>query len=311
MKILLVLENITEICGANVNIANSLARYWRKNDEVWVLSGHDELTPIRNDVNEIYDGVFSFYSNQSSIVKTIRKKWFLCDNNFEKLKILCKNPFSFIKVIDTKYLNSTISMKIYLKKIEELYKEVNFDIIIGVVEPYYIARAISKAKINTKKILLQLDPYTYNYSHSIYMQNYRKQIENNVNQTMDKLFIVNYLEGELTKRILHNKNNNLLQVELPAMTFNKNIVQDSIIVKEKGDIHFIFLGSFYKDIRNPKFMFELFLNLPKNFILHIVGGNCEKIIEEYSLKIGKRFIYHGWIPKREADQLMYLSLIHI
>ena len=68
-----------------------------------------------------------------------------------------------------------------------------------------------------------------------------------------------------------------------------------------GSINFVYAGSFYRELRNPRFLLSLFMELPSSYILHLFcTSNCDDIINHY-VKISKgRIIRHPVISQQEV-----------
>lgn len=60
-----------------------------------------------------------------------------------------------------------------------------------------------------------------------------------------------------------------------------------------GMFHCVYAGSFYKDIRNPQYMLQVFSLLKdKNVILHLYSNGCDDVVAQFS---DKNVIHHGQI----------------
>lgn len=86
-------------------------------------------------------------------------------------------------------------------------------------------------------------------------------------------------------------------IEHPLLK-NPNVTLDSY----NGQMRFIYAGSFYKTIRNPKYMLNLFNDVLENLDGELTlysFGNCKKIINKYTSK-NKRIIDKGKVPTDEV-----------
>lgn len=69
-------------------------------------------------------------------------------------------------------------------------------------------------------------------------------------------------------------------------------------------IHCFFVGTFYKEIRNPEYMFRLFSDLRMgNIMLHVVGASGWEYCDDGE-EISDRIKFHGKCPAEEAFQYM-------
>lgn len=123
---------------------------------------------------------------------------------------------------------------------------------------------------------------------------YYNQLPTKVNA--DKVLLLNY--PNIVERKLSNQANN------------------SIINSfDKKKINLCFIGTFYSDIRNPKFLLELMNKLrDTDIVLHILGrmGDCSVMIDEYTSN-RSNVIYHGVVPPSVADDVMLQAdiLVHV
>ena len=122
-----------------------------------------------------------------------------------------------------------------------------------------------------------------------------------------------------TELKVFEKANNLLIV--PAITFDTEFIKDfsdktrlvylpiipakqHFVQRDDGKIIFIYAGMFYKDIRNPVKLLEIFLHLPENYELHLYCGGCSKEIEAYKEKLGDRLNVSGFVsPDELTDKI--------
>ena len=73
-------------------------------------------------------------------------------------------------------------------------------------------------------------------------------------------------------------------------------------VNDTSDIVFIYAGMFYREIRNPKHLLDLFTKLPQNYVLHLYSKGCEDIVKEYQTILGRRLQVKGFIVIDELEK---------
>lgn len=69
-----------------------------------------------------------------------------------------------------------------------------------------------------------------------------------------------------------------------------------------GKIHCVYTGSFYEEIRNPKFMLKVFFMLNNhNIVLHLYSKGCEHIVSQFA--DSRNIIQHGLVKTPELQQI--------
>lgn len=300
MKILFVLENLADRCGANVNIAIVLAKQLAKSFEVHALARYDEVKLISGAKKETFGKVYTFYADQpGKLAKFTSGDWNKV-SRLEKIVRFCKSPDIFKLMIDAKYFDLSITKRKCKKAIEEVCSKETYDAVIAVSAPYYIMQAVAEANIDYTKMALQLDPFTNNYTLSPRLKKRRKRIEIRTYSKLSMLFAGDYLYEDLMT-IISNVKANIVPTPLPGLVCDSMVDYPKSFDNDGQTVNFLFVGQFYENIRNPHYLLELFSYLPSNYILHIVGGGCDKEVEKYIPILGERLVRHGWVSKEEAN----------
>lgn len=123
---------------------------------------------------------------------------------------------------------------------------------------------------------------------------YYNQLPTQVNS--GKVVLLNY--PNIVERILSNKISAIVE------SFDQKNVNVS------------FVGKFYSDIRNPKYLFDMMRHLQSSsIILHLIGdlGECREMLEEYQSNNQCNIVYHGIVSPTEADDILLQSdiLVHV
>ncbi len=303
MKLLFVLERLSDLCGANVNIALNLIKQFTQNGyEVSAIA----LTTQDKPISPVYSGLLKkcigVYDEELEFIDRYNAR------GGSKLRKYCSlfHPKQGYYYLDA-YFNEYGRVCNQLKKaIEKACGEDKYDAVIGVSIPYYVANAVAKARISTRKCHLQLDPYTYNVNLSSLLRKKRWKIERAVCKRMDVIWAGSYCYRELLEQVIGQDTKlrgKVVEVELPGLVYTEQEEEQQRFADD-GKIHFVFLGQFYREIRTPSFLLQTFRQLPENYVLHIVGGGCQDILDAYQEKMGGRLVLHGWVSKQEATQLM-------
>ena len=131
-----------------------------------------------------------------------------------------------------------------------------------------------------------------------------KQMEDDMLEASNHVFVtdeVYQVFADRAKQEIHNK------MEALPYIFNQNILErdNYVAVVETEPIRCVYMGSFYRDIRNPEYMLELFCKLKQLCVLDLyTTGNCGDIVERISKKSNGRIIEHGLVPKEALDEVL-------
>lgn len=303
MKFLFVLENLSARCGANVNIVMTLLRHLNNNNEVHVLTKYGASRAIDEEKGARFATVRAFDFDQVGYVTAFQEKrqWRKL-SSIKRFLLLLTHPRVLLYMLDAKY-GFSFSKRRFQKELEAVCRAEAFDAVIGVAAPYYIARAVADANISCKKTVIQLDPYTYNYTLPAWQIRHRARCEERVIDKLDVLFAVSFVRDEICEKKIYANLNKIVPFELPGIVEKQE--EDLRAKQEKrtdDSVHFVFAGQFYNVIRNPEYLLSLFTHLPENYVLHIVGGGTPDILEKYKAILGDRLVLHGWMSSEEAKR---------
>lgn len=304
MKILFVVNSLSNLCGANVNIVRTLTRQFKNMGyEISVLAKSDCKRPISEKISKEFEYVYSLRSDKIEFFSGVKLK---VDERSSKLKQyiwMLKHPGIFLKGIDTFFLGAGFTKREFAREIVRICNHNDIDAVIGVSAPYYIAEAVSLSDISAIKAVYQLDPYTNNHTLIRFAKAWRRHLERKTIKNLDILFLPDFVKEDMKRQKISEKSSKIIEANLPGIIvkdIEQNIITHKRITQDK-DIMCLFAGKFYKTIRNPKYLLELFCYLPQNYSLHLVGCGCEKIIDSYKGKLKRRLLHHGYVGKSEAD----------
>lgn len=306
-KILMVLDNLGESCGANVNIVLNFVNHIASKFEIYALVGASEIQPVSPKYNNVFKEIYTFSTEQAAKLAEFTETNWIGSSPINKISRLAKKPKILAYMIDSKYFHARITKNICIKKIEEICENNKFDVVVGVGAPYHMLQSVAEAEITCRKLAIQLDPFTNNYAMPSSFKTWRERIEKKTIHNLDMLLIADcayeemaiYLGGEEIKKIK--------PIPLPGIENTKQEIYNSNNSKIKTVqeyVDFLFVGRFYEDIRRPEYLFELFLSLPYNYRLHVVGGGCLLAVQKYQELLGDRLINHGWVSREEATDFM-------
>lgn len=291
-KVLFVLSDAIEPRNANVNVVLSLAKQFRKKYKVYALATYMDNENLIKNLNEYFDLVIPFCID------------------------IPKNKTDLI-IKKIRFFYSWNIRKFFSNKIKAVCIQNNINIIIGATNPYLLPELISGLNFTCEKILVQLDPFTLNHTlpHDCIRKSLRKIRENYCYSRLDKIFICDFQYDEYVNCVLFIRNKRhetfmqkVYSIQLPGIltdSYSNEVIMNYKPVNTlKKGVSFAFIGRFYEDIRNPKFLLELFCHLPNEYHLHLVGGGCENIIKDYISRLKERLHLYGWIEKNEANSIM-------
>lgn len=152
---------------------------------------------------------------------------------------------------------------------------------------------------NTKWITYTLDQFSDHKAIHKYVINKKKRNKLNVDYEckINNLADINFVTESRKKwceSIAGMKIEKVREISFPLMapltpsrtkTFNK----------DKNKIHLLYAGTFYKEIRNPEYFLNLFINVDnEKLVLHLfTKGDCEDIINKHVKLSDGKIINHG------------------
>lgn len=304
MNILFVVNSLSEVAGANVNIVRTLTRILRKkNCSVYVLAKSDCRRPISKLITTEFDGAYFLPSDRFEIIPNLYNVVKTDNKKLKEIIWLVNHPGIFWKAIDIKLGNAYWTRKEYARNIKKICEKKDIDVVIGVTAPYEIARAVSNSKIKAIKTIYQLDPYTNNYTFSSKGKEKRKLIERKTIEKLDVLFVPDFIRKDLFDSGVCSECEKIVQANIPGIIVDK-IMQENINMTEKqidDYVNIVFAGKLYEKIRNPDSLLTLMDYLPNNYRLHILGSGCEEQILNAKKELGEKLVYYGLVSKKEAD----------
>lgn len=306
MKLLLILDNLSPNCGANVGIAFELMTKWKEaGHSVYCLVREDKYHELDAQKAAVLDEVWTFRVKEDDILNDFTKasKW-INATSIKKAMILATHPIVFSKMIDKKYLESSELQREYLKQINKLCKTHKFDAAIAVTEPFYIADALAKANVNCAKYTIMMDPYTNNPSTTKLNRAKKLRKELNVFATNKNVFTLDFVGNDMDY-LPKEYEDKVVKFVIPKISVTSENGDKNSLPQEddKHDtINFVYVGQLYEDIRNPELMLKMFCQLPDNYILHLYGGGADRIVNQYKEILKDRLVCHGWVSADEAKE---------
>lgn len=309
MNLLLILDNLSPNCGANVGIAFELMTKWKEEGHnIYCLARQDKYHKLDAKKTAVLDEVWTFRVKEDDILNDFTKApiW-INATSIQKAMLLGRHPIVFSKMIDKKYFESNEIQREYLKQINKLCKTHKFDAAIAITEPFYVADALAKADVNCTKYTIMMDPYTNNPSTTKHNRTKKLKKELNVFATNKNVFTLDFVGNDMDY-LPQEYMEKIVKFGIPKITISskKGTSNTSLNVKtskkQHDTINFVYVGQLYEDIRNPELMLKMFCELPNNYILHLYGGGADRIVNQYKEKLKKRLVCHGWVSSDEAKE---------
>ena len=195
MKILFVVDSLSDLCGANVNIVRTLTRQIKNRGyEISVLSKSDCKRSVSERIAKEFDHMYLLKSDDVEFFPAFK---LVVDEKSSRLKQsiwMIKHPGIFFKGIDIVFFGARFTKREFTREISQICKQNDIDVIIGVSAPYYIAEAVSQTDIGAVKAVYQLDPYTNNYTLPRFTKAWRRRTERRTIKNLDVLFFPDFLK---------------------------------------------------------------------------------------------------------------------
>lgn len=184
------------------------------------------------------------------------------------------------------------------------------DTVITFSQPAFFLRIISCMNKEVKRVLIQLDPYVYNYALPKGKIWCRKREEERLFKKIDVIFTTSLIKDQMRRYLSLGNVEKIFEIEFPEIVkgrmSEKREVKKPVMHASGEKVQFVYTGAFYTKIRTPDFLVRLFLKMPENYILHVAGFN-QRLIQPYQAAFGKRLILHGVLEQSEAEGLREMA----
>ncbi|KAB2477479.1 glycosyltransferase [Bacillus cereus] len=279
----------------------------KKGNKVTVICYGSDNTKSQLNVENIDIYMLSNWRNKIRNLAT--KK--IAKTQYKMRKVFWKSIITFTRV--TRAIVSAFSwptsekwfIKKALKELNEINKISPINAIVTVSRPYeahIVGLEYVKKHKNTKWLTYTLDQFSDHKAIHKYVLNKKKRDRINIQSECE---INNKADINFITESRQNWCENLPGIEMKkvrALSFPLMAPlepsNEKPFVKEDDKVHLLYAGTFYKDIRNPEYLLELFTNInDEKLILHLFSkGDCESIINKYVKKSNGKIINHGAVP---------------
>lgn len=219
--------------------------------------------------------VSRFYKNILKIIRNKKIAWFLT-------RVF--NKFGIFKKYTKESMLGSVNKKKFLKLAEKLIQKNHYDCVVSVSMPMicqYMALWIKNKYPNLKWIIYELDPFVYNKTLNNKKIERRKKQAALLYERADVFFCVPCIKKYNEKMNYYPRYHaHSIPIELPKLI---PIANKKTCNLGNGTVKIIYVGTFYKDIRNPKKMLQFFAGMKYDFCLNIFGRGCEEELFKYKI----------------------------
>lgn len=194
--------------------------------------------------------------------------------------------------------------KAVLKKLIEIHRQNEFDVVFSICSPFAAhcaARDFKKIYSDVRWCGYTVDPYATQNRIRAFWCSYNRliSIEKNILLLMDSILVSEEVYENRKDIIGENDKCGVLPYVLSEVPVKKN----KKTYFDKNNINCVYAGSFYSDLRNPKTMLELFDKIDVSEIkLHLFSKGCEDVVKQYTYK-SKNIILHQCVSNNEIFKI--------
>ncbi|MBD7984578.1 glycosyltransferase [Sporosarcina sp. Sa2YVA2] len=169
-----------------------------------------------------------------------------------------------------------------------------------------IGKKVKKKFPRINWLVYELDPYAFNkvlrLQYLLFFYRFFKEF--NILASADKVMLTHELYNQYTRSPFYILKRKFVDFGIPLMKIH-NKDKNNIFTKET--VTFAYIGSFYKKIRNPEYMFKVFLEVVKthkNFILNLYGLKKDDLDKKYVDLLGENLVIHGRVSKNVISKVI-------
>lgn len=193
-----------------------------------------------------------------------------------------------------------------LNKLEEIDRENKIDVVFSVCSPlsaHCAALKFKEIKHSVRWVAYTVDLYSIPERIRPFGYTLRDLSDNEqrILQRADAVLFSEEIYSNHYDIVANLKNVERLPYVIPAQT----VIEDESELLEKNSINCVFAGSFYRDLRNPEIMLDIFSKIKdKRIKLHLYSTGCEDLVERYSSKCNS-IVVHGRVPYEEIQRVYH------
>lgn len=305
MRILIVLGSITPNDDANSNVAKLIASELAgMGHEVTMLGMAFQKCSISETINGIDYHRILFYDSPEQV--EFDSEYKKMHSVFEKFSF----PFSHLRWFANRMRKHLVARfgdpkeRRYKKELQYLVKAKKIQRVIVITSPFYIAKAYMKTKLDVPVVWYQLDPNQSNKTAIYKRKKGLLEDEKRWYRRIEYAVIPRLVYQENQKNGLKEFLPKMKPSEFPNVRKIEYMPTTDDISFDSSNINLVFAGTFYEDIRNPEPLFQAIARMSdKRIKLHIIGGGCEDIIQQWTDKC-EAIVFHGYRSLQAAMNAM-------
>jgi hypothetical protein len=220
--------------------------------------------------------------------------------------------FSFVRLNGFNFLFPDINLWYYpkaLKILKTLEAEKKIDVIFTVSSPFItheVGNSFKKKHSRIRWYTLIIDPFTpyLNINLFKFINKFHEKSHLHLERKLFKASDFNWATHEVYEQIKK------MELDYCAEPFNYIVQDERIEVKyryfDDKFINVVYAGSFYRDLRNPKFMLQCFSAITNlNIKLHLfITSDCDKLINNLVENSGGKIIRHKYKSLEEINIIL-------
>lgn len=231
----------------------------------------------------------------------------------ESKSIFGKIRNAFFQILNYPLLSSYLLKSAY-KKCEDVIKEYDISFVLCVQKPAssgYIGVKIKDKFPNIPVVLYELDSLTDNIdnyeSWTRFFSARNECIEKKIYSKLDCILQLESHRLYYTDKRYYKYSSKCCIIDIPLV--EKEVYEQSIIVKPQGHYRLVYSGVLYKEMRNPLYMLTLLERVcysRGDIDTYIYSrGDCDDILVDYEKgSLNNHLFLRGYIPKKELDVII-------
>ncbi len=298
MKILFLQDYIYSGETTNIRITDLIA------NEL-LLKGHSVNFLINSNKKILNkENAYYFTSFKDKELYNIIKK--SREENESKIQLvfnILKNKYALINLFYTLIFKKSLIEKEISGNIEKILKDEKFDLIVATVCPHYLAFSLAKSKINAKKVVYMLDPYSTNKTMPYAVS---KKREEWLYKNIDKAFITDLILNENQNSKLNKYIDKMHSSSFPMINPVKKI-NGEVAFFINNKINIVYIGTLYPRVRSPRYLLDILKEIDSSICLHLIGpkgGFSVEFFTNYQNRLKNRLFLKDKVDSDYAINIM-------
>ncbi len=210
-----------------------------------------------------------------------------------------------VEMLTLPFGNTGWYKKIALGKLEEINSQQKIDIIFSTCSPFEAHLAAQDFKVlhpEVKHVAYTVDVFSSRNRVRPFFLSYKnlKKRERNLFSSVDSMLLSDEIYE--SRPDLHEGLSNCFRLPYLLATTENFMYETGF---DKRYINCVYAGRFYKDIRNPKYLFKIFSRIKNSSIkLHLFSVGCQDIVDLYASQ-NPNIIQHNQVSPSEIGAVYH------